>query len=358
MDRVQVARFERPLARLAPFFEARRLAPEAIEATIDDIARKDARGALFALEGLLRIYDGIQGDPFAELLAEVKSAEDAVGHFTERVEWLELGKQAGAREPVIQALERAAADARARFRELLPRVPAILERVGAVVRATAWDDEESDARAVVRRIARELRKHSRLDYDVNDLRNGIHEMRRNLRWFLIYVQALDGLVQLEPARGPLRANCYSYLESHPIAQSKFSKVEKNPRLAFVASVPRAYFLALSKVIGELGEVKSLGEVEAAFAGAIEECGLAAGADASARARELASALPTFVPDFHRAAGLILRELRETRLLKRLRRHLRRSLAPVERPVEHSPASIVAAAAPPAAPALPGAVGTK
>src|SRR6185503_20343817 len=53
--------------------------------------------------------------------------------------------------------------------------------------------------------------------DMHDLENGVHELRRKLRWIPITMIALDGLVGLdEKAGGP-----FASLKHEPVAQTSF-----------------------------------------------------------------------------------------------------------------------------------------
>lgn len=318
---IQLARFEKPLATLEALFVPEALAPERIDATIDEAVKRDSRGRIFALEGLVRLYDGIH-ETLEPLLGPIKAAEDAIGAYTERTEYLDFANAVGAPAPVIEVLSASVRDARARLRQEVPAIPKALAQLRAALGATEWLGEEDDARAVIGEMARELRKYARLAYDPEELQSGIHEMRRNLRWFLVYVQALDGLILLEKGEGPIKVNAYSYLETHPIAQSRFSKVAPNPALRWVTSISNAYFLALSKVVNELGEVKSQGEAVEALGHAFEETGAP---DGHEQAIALAAKRPGYVASVPRAARRILQELEQTKLLKRIRKQLRAGL---------------------------------
>lgn len=317
----QLLRFEKPIATLEALLTPEALAADKLDATLDEIVKRDARGRLFALEGLLRIYDAIQPS-LAPHLGPIKEAEDAIGHYTERVEYLDYAKALEAPGPVLEVLTARAQDGRERLREQLAAMPATLAALRRALDATHWLGEAEDAEAVLAEIARELRRYAKKKYDLRELQSGVHELRRNLRWFLVYVQALDGLVLLERARGPIKLNAYSYLETHPIAQSRFSKVPANLSLGWVTQISNAYFLALSKIVNELGEVKSHAEAVEAMAEAFEETNALDGAE---KAVELARRQPNFIEDWPRAARRVKRELDETRLLSVLRKELRRNL---------------------------------
>lgn len=324
----QLERFEKPLSRLRALFSVERVAPGAVDATIDEAYRTDARGDMFAVEGLLRLYRGIYDEPIEALLASIKAAEDTFGHAGEKVEWLDHAKKVGAPPRALEIMQRAADEGRAGLRALAAQLPERLDRLSAALRKIPWQREEKDARRVLRELAGALEKCEPLDYDPTDLQGGIHEMRRDLRWFLINLRALDGLVVLEPPSSmPLRLNCYSYLATHPIASGRFSRLDPNPKLGWVSSVPTTYFLALGKIVAELGDVKSFAENAEALARALHAAGEAPSpAAARERAIELtAGAGLRVVPDVPKAAARIMDELRDTRLLRRLRRHVRDGL---------------------------------
>src|SRR4051812_30064958 len=104
---VMRARFEKPLAALEALLVPSALASDKVDATIDEAVKRDSRGRLFALEGLLRIYDGIHSS-LAPLLASMKRAEDAIGAYTERLEYLEYAVSVEAPAAATSALARRA----------------------------------------------------------------------------------------------------------------------------------------------------------------------------------------------------------------------------------------------------------
>ncbi|MBI3541810.1 MAG: hypothetical protein HY075_00850 [Deltaproteobacteria bacterium] len=324
---LEVLRFEAPLKSLREFLPpdkvARGAKPEALDPLIDAIVEKDARGLLFKLEGLLRIYDGIYGGALKKLRVDVKRAEDLVGWYSEKLEYLDYARKIEAPGPVVEAMGKVRDASKGELYDGMPEFPETLDRLQAELGKVDWERQRDDRVSVMRELARELKKYERLDYDMTDLQGGIHELRRNLRWILIYIQALDGLMVLEKGVG--RINEYSYLEGHPIAKSKFSKVEPNPRVKKPVQVPVEYFLALSKLVQEIGVIKSSAENVEAVAGGYFEAARESGKPISHKkalkmARDLARENdPDFVEDPHAAARQSLKELKRTGLLRKLRK---------------------------------------
>jgi len=52
-------------------------------------------------------------------------------------------------------------------------------------------------------IARRLAKIAATPYDIDALQEGLHELRKDVRWFAIFCASVDGLVQLDPTRRPI-----------------------------------------------------------------------------------------------------------------------------------------------------------
>ena len=84
----------------------------------------------------------------------------------------------------------------------------------------------------------------------------VHEIRRDLRWISIYPQALQGVIQLkDSAISP--AHIEKYLTPE-IVNSPFNKMPPPGINTQFLLLEKKYFLALSWVIAELGNLKDSG----------------------------------------------------------------------------------------------------
>jgi hypothetical protein len=318
------ARFAKQLDGLQKFVPADN-SSQTIDRTIDLMMKEDARNYLFKLEGLARLYKK-KYEPFKEQRYALKEIEDFLGHATDKVDFYNYAKDlGGVPTKVLGAMKEVRAIHYGELKAYMPKFGDTLADLKADVDETNWKKENGDTKVVLKRIIKEIKEIEDLPFDLNLLEEGVHKMRRSLRWILIYIQAVDGMILTEAGAGKL--NEYSYLESHDIAKSKFSSLPANKRIRHEVLIPLTYFLALSKVVQELGVIKSTGEHVHAIADGYSRSGLAkTPEEAERKATELVRrGDPKFVPDVTAAATQVRNELLRTNLLKKLRKVLQKSL---------------------------------
>lgn len=322
-DPLQVLRFEKHIAAFREIVGGKELPSRELDRAIDLLVEKDARGPLFRVEGLLRVYDSVYDAELAPFLAKIKRGEDAIGALTEKLEYLEFARKVGAPKRALKVMENDAATARARLKEALPVLMKNLVELEAALAKVEWKKPRKDTRAVIEELVSEIKKYEKAEYDMSELQLGVHEARRNFRWILIYAQALDGMIVLQNSSAATKLAEYSYLETHPIASSPFSRIDPNPGVKRPVPLPVRYFLALSKVVNELGAIKNSGENAHALASALRRSGAARSSHSAHKmAHELAVKDPKFVGDFAARGRQIQKELERTKLLKRIRKALK------------------------------------
>ena len=91
------------------------------------------------------------------------------------------------------------------------------------------------------------------DYQFTEIEAQVHEIRRKLRWFSIYVQALCGLIQVKES-GKRKKYEVGYFTKE-IIDSPFNKIAPKPADMEVIEFDRDSFLALNWLINELGKLK-------------------------------------------------------------------------------------------------------
>ncbi len=313
---LQSERFEVPLAKLRDYFKSD-VAPEI---ALENMMKADARGAFFKVEGLLRLYKEKYPE-FEYLLIEVvKPFEDALGHYDERVEYRKAAEKYKAPQKVIDNLAAQEAEAKKEFLAFYAKNTHVIDKLDSEIAKVDWRKTKKDRKDIIKALQSEFEDVAQLKYKMSDLQGGVHEMRRHLRWLLIYIQALNGQILLKDPVGALKLPEYSSLLTHPIAEGPFSKVAPNPDVKEPIYVSRELFLALSRVVQDLGAIKSEAEAIEAMALAFRETGAArtketAHEKASALVRaELATKGKELVP-FEESAGAIKKELKRTKLLK-------------------------------------------
>ncbi len=166
-----------------------------------------------------------------------------------------------------------------------------MEKIFEKVQGVDFKDEDFDRLNVIEAIISELKEVEDTHYDMQQLQgqHGIHELKRRLRWFLIYFQGFDGLFHLVDIPAPQAEipNEYRFLQDHPIAKSRFSQLPMTRNLRPIL-IPKPLFLALSKLVVELRQIKDEGESIEALAHAFHKTGMSKDA-AEARATKVARA---------------------------------------------------------------------
>jgi hypothetical protein len=130
-----------------------------------------------------------------------------------------------------------------------------------------WLSEEACSEAIIQYYASQITKLQEwlqaLPNGLDNMEEGVHELRRKLRWLSILPQALNGKVQLAPAT-TTPAKFTKYLTKEVI-KSPFNKMPAKGKLKSVAMLNKNNFLALSWAIAELGNIKDNGQIQEALA---------------------------------------------------------------------------------------------
>lgn len=266
------------LSRLLPCLEkaaAARVAAPALYST-------PARQWLFQLQALCRIYKKAQDKkPFKKMVEPIKALEDQLG----AVDYWDGWKKAAVGMKDFPSMMLAGIERHLRTEldalETMLRNDAWLandfERLAKMLDELAevdWHDAKKDRREVRDFLVEELEEleseyHEGV-FDFEELEEGVHEFRRKIRWFSIYAQSLEGLVQLQPIARP-DAVLRRYLTT-AVVESRFNILPPPPVGTEPLRFEAPHFYALSWLIAELGIIKDDGQKCVAFAGLAEECG--------------------------------------------------------------------------------------
>lgn len=232
-------------------------------ALVERILEKDLRRQLFLLEGILKLYRK-DHDALTPHRDEVKALEDAIGDVTglraqiaalkdasgvppEAKAW--LAEQLGDAEEALVVLVR-----ERWFPDADGKVPAVKDLVGTLDKlyfGTARDDMSF----LADELRDELKEIRDTRYDMADLQGdvGMHELRRDLRWFPIYVEALDGLVQLSAEQNPVER--YRKLLDDDLSRSRFVKLPPPDLDKKTMTVSLSLYTAVMEQVLGLGALK-------------------------------------------------------------------------------------------------------
>lgn len=246
----------------------------------EGLVLKDARRQVFLLEGILRLYTERFGRPVKECLAIVKELEDELGAYADARKLVQLAKDKGMPAQVIEHLERGEAKAHKKALKVLGkewvqqadgRIPAIATLVEELS-AQKWDDYAADRKYLKSELARRAEKVGATDYDMKDLQGGLHELRRHLRWFPVYAEALDGLIVLDERRHPVPA--LASMLADPLASSKFVTLPAPARETEPLRFSKSLYTGVIKLVLDFGGLKDDGEAVEFLTQAYVESGAA------------------------------------------------------------------------------------
>jgi hypothetical protein len=126
-----------------------------------------------------------------------------------------------------------------------------------------WQDETQTSNAIEKYYAAQILKiniwwkeHPK---GMETMEEGVHELRRKLRWLSILPQALNGKIQLDTTVKKT-ASIEKYLTKEVI-KSPFNKLPTKGKLQSVAMLNQHAFLAISWMIAELGNIKDQGQTQ-------------------------------------------------------------------------------------------------
>jgi hypothetical protein len=284
-DQEITARFTRQIEPLTLFFQPEQSNAE-FESAADALLEDKARNQFFRLESLLRLYQRAFPD-FEKYLAAVKEMEDGIGAYSYTVDSLKFAEdqfkrenqrtaaspaQLAEQQKIVEGLRKKEAAARVVFTRLVDRstlsadLPALRSELDSSL--TGWPARR-DLEYVNGELVRLLKDVKDTRYDFNQLEDGIHEFRRQLRWFPMMIDSLDGLILLrDDPKGACPVPALESLAGTRAATHRYS----NPPLSYPASHPcsisRCLLWPVVKTVDEIGRLKDEAEGRAAVEAAL------------------------------------------------------------------------------------------
>lgn len=280
MEGVAPRPLERVLVHAAKIHDIIAAGGTNLDALVEHVMKVDLRRQVFLLEGVSKIYDR-RYDEAGDVNKDAKKLEDALGTLSETRSNLAYGRTVHAPADVIAHLEKAERDARNDLKKLLKddwmpddkgRIPALDDLADEWGDADTWDDYAKDKKYLRNELVRRLVKVSDTDFDMNQLETGIHELRRQLRWFPIYTESLNGLLQLDTSKNPVAH--YKPMLDVQLATSKYVDLPDDSREVDAIRISKSLYTALMQLTLDLGGVKDAGEPFEALLAAYVETGRA------------------------------------------------------------------------------------
>ena len=230
--------------------------------------RNNARTPLFMLEGLAKMYASIHNKKkFTKLKEQFKLLEDGLGaidYYDAMAKDLATNKNIPA--TVINYLQ-------AECREKIQSLNEILiekkwtgssenriEKIQQKLASANWMEEATEIKSMEVFYGEAIYSVAEFalqkKYHFSNIEEGVHELRRRLRWLSIYPQALKGCVQLVKPKTTVK-HLAKYCTKE-ITGSPFNKMPNAGDSKYLLLFDQNYFYSLSWMIAELGKIKDSG----------------------------------------------------------------------------------------------------
>lgn len=261
------------LARFAPWLDELSLVlkPEGIP-DLDLITKNlvigPARVASYNLQALARLYES-EGNLFKNLRSDFKKLEDAIGTYDKWTNIMVAATKGGASSNTKQRLLEEQNSAMKNLKNLLKQDDwtgkgnkSRINRIYNDLENFDWLNQERDRKMLLSKIADELKSLEKTKFSFARLENGngLHELRRNLKWIIIEMRVLNGLFIFNPT-----AKCdipaYNQLANEPISASKYSSLKPSQLETNACEVDQCLFLGMVQLIEEIGFQKDIAEAE-------------------------------------------------------------------------------------------------
>lgn len=267
---------------------------------LDQLIKNGNRSNLFELEALLRVYEKAYPETLAGFLDEhVRPFEDELGKWIDVREALAFSEKVGAPKEVLAYLKGKEESSKERLKKFLEEQNLFgkhsksspLQELQEALEETDWSKKKKDRKIVLKEVRKLLKEVAESDYDLKLLEEGVHELRRDLRWVPIYLRSFNDLFKLDT-----RSMSQVKIDSQdPILKSPYSKLPRaQDPVSFPILFPRLGFLAINKAVEGLGKAKDIGKMEALLAQALRQTGVAS---SETRAKNLAKSLVKKHPDY-------------------------------------------------------------
>lgn len=215
------------------------------------VASSDSRIAAFNLQALARLYAKVDVR-FDKMKSKAKDLEDALGEVDK---WAAVGDAARKANAIDELADVLSEDLWIGDRES-PRI----EKFRKILRQVPWQSPAKEKSELAGVIEKQLVKVDQTKYTFANLEegNGLHELRRELRWFLIEARVLGGLIQFKSSND-CALPAYAELLDKPIAKSKYAGLPTTDPGISPCRISQCLFLGAVEAVEEFGALKDQAE---------------------------------------------------------------------------------------------------
>lgn len=235
------------------------------ELLIKEIMSKDVRGQVFLTEGLLRIYSKVGGNDKVvnRVYDYIQQLEDTIGKYSLDRKMLKTAIELNIAPQVISYLKDLEINS---YQSLLNILISKWDHPNnrLLVKDLIEIDQKhniSSKKVVKKFFVESIKKLEKTKFDLDELEDGIHVLRRKMRWLVIYIQSLQGRVQFHEGVGKSSISRFNQIMQDPdFKDDHYAKFYISPEEQSPLLISKPYFLALGKASREIGHTKDNGEL--------------------------------------------------------------------------------------------------
>jgi hypothetical protein len=270
---------ERMLMALATIDHALQVGP-GIDELLSSLSEHDTRRDIFRLEALLRLYSG-ELPELEGALGKVKQLEDAVGAISVFTNALNAPKTKDAPPAVREQLTKSRDALVAKLKDVVgngwaPGGKGRSDGVASIIKhldKADFGSDSHDRKFFAKALAGHVEKVRDEHYSMKVLGDGVHALRRQLRWTVLFTEAADGTVQLGPVKH--EDSAYTKVLGNKELEKLYQFVPYAPPHDGEEPIelPVELYAGLQKVVYELGVIKDDVELRESLEHAYKQAGV-------------------------------------------------------------------------------------
>ncbi len=315
----------REVTRIEEFFKANQNSSDSEKIVL--IAKQDLRASFFRMEVIARIMSDEGGKYLQDQGARFKAMEDLIGKVDLSYSLVKISKKL--EEPRL--VDYFQAQQEQNSKNLVNKFKAEGFWNDSTVTATslrkdlskkvAWKEGKSERKYLIKHASDYLQYLHKMvkenSFNNSDIEKGLHELRRRLRWVMIEAISLNGAIQFsaETNVSPSIEDWFQSMNTKnpDIMKSKYL-VAVTPEVRNPIIIPQLKTAIISELIGNIGDLKDISEMQIYTAEALAELNASA-ADKKAIATKLNILLKSIKINHQELAQKIQSQLADTKILK-------------------------------------------
>jgi len=233
----------------------------------EQLLKGENRIAAFNLQALGKLYQTQDSQFSFQLRSHFKALEDAIGEFDK---WNKIAEKSAKEKD-----KKRAEDAKEKFVKMLKNEKWLssgskgkLQDIRNAIKKQKWPSYADDKQQIIQDLVFQLENLDQTSFDLSRLEktdgdgNGLHELRREIRWLMIEMRVLNGLIQFKADPQACSVSEFSEFYKTSLASSKYSTLPADPLETDPCRIEQCLFLGLSKSVNTLGEIKDAAEQDA------------------------------------------------------------------------------------------------